>query len=612
MDMNPYEMGSGYQDYVNSWARSRETDSDQRWELGDSFGGGSRVRLLCSYGGKIQHRPHDNQLSYVGGDTRILAVDRNIRFSSMIGKLSSLWKSSISFKYQLPNEDLDALVSVTDDEDMENMMAEYDRLQKMGSKSSRLRLFVFANKPDDSSQKSKPENRFVDALNGGPVSRSETAPQGPWINNMPDFLQGGNGVEDDRNSAQRGCAVHGTNSKEQKAYMGRELRQPEVHSAPNSPMIGHSSIDSNASSPARTNTSGTPPGSDQAEMGRNLGRGFELNSNLPSNSTQADSRPVPEILAGKVVNPTANTNVKEQHPVEFSVVSSSLINEQAPQQPQLQVPIQEFQKLQLRQPQDPIARAVNDNDNLNITGRRISSDPVKAVNLSIPDMTRPNPILNEGHIPQQRQYQQTPSPSEYYMNKQGSHFLPESYWQIHEAHGGQQPKYQPVYFVPEGSPMLQPMTTVRQMGQPAAGGGGGYYNPGQRVTAPVQVYSPDAPPLSNPVTTVRGAAIVQRQVGSDPTEPAQIPPPAPKGLYTPVPSMPVSSDVRAVSKPTAPVPLVHKKPYSYRNVGPYEASSRQVYCAQAPPVLNPQYQLRAVGNVNPVDFRDASSPSEKY
>ncbi|KAM1043753.1 hypothetical protein PS2_034708 [Malus domestica] len=37
-----------------------------------------RVRFMCSFGGKILPRPHDNQLRYVGGDTRIVVVHRTV------------------------------------------------------------------------------------------------------------------------------------------------------------------------------------------------------------------------------------------------------------------------------------------------------------------------------------------------------------------------------------------------------------------------------------------------------------------------------------------------------------------------------------------------------
>ncbi|KAM2057897.1 hypothetical protein FF1_030365 [Malus domestica] len=45
---------------------------------------------MCNYGGKIQPRTHNHQFAYVGGDTKILIVDRNIKLSAIIFKLSSI------------------------------------------------------------------------------------------------------------------------------------------------------------------------------------------------------------------------------------------------------------------------------------------------------------------------------------------------------------------------------------------------------------------------------------------------------------------------------------------------------------------------------------------
>ncbi|CAN4083105.1 unnamed protein product [Withania somnifera] len=104
-----------------------------------------KVKLMSSYGGKIQLRPHDHQLTYVGGDTKILTVDRKVKFSEVAAKLNALCNcnTDICIKYQLPGEDLDALVSLVDDDDVEQMMVEYDRMQKVSTKPARLRLFLF-------------------------------------------------------------------------------------------------------------------------------------------------------------------------------------------------------------------------------------------------------------------------------------------------------------------------------------------------------------------------------------------------------------------------------------------------------------------------------------
>ncbi|KAD0585586.1 hypothetical protein R6Q59_033689 [Mikania micrantha] len=104
-----------------------------------------KVKLMCSYGGKIHHRPHDRKLSYVGGDTKILTVDRSINFSNLISKLNALCdcNSEIRLKYKLPGQDLDALISVFDDDDVDNMLYEYDILRRISTVPIRLRLFVF-------------------------------------------------------------------------------------------------------------------------------------------------------------------------------------------------------------------------------------------------------------------------------------------------------------------------------------------------------------------------------------------------------------------------------------------------------------------------------------
>ncbi|MBA0775728.1 hypothetical protein Gotri_010843, partial [Gossypium trilobum] len=147
---------SSYPESGESSPISREIDSEnQSWDDPPSTNatannnGNYRVKFLCSYGGKIQPRSHDNQLAYVGGDTKILAVDRNIKFSTMIAKLSSLCggDSEVCFKYQLPGEDLDALITVTNDEDLDHMMLEYDRLHRGSAKPARLRLFFFPLSP---------------------------------------------------------------------------------------------------------------------------------------------------------------------------------------------------------------------------------------------------------------------------------------------------------------------------------------------------------------------------------------------------------------------------------------------------------------------------------
>nr|XP_043606254.1 uncharacterized protein LOC122578371 [Erigeron canadensis] len=89
------------------------------------------VKFLCSYGGKILPRYPDGKLRYYGGETRVLAVDRFISFSELSVKLEELCGTPVALlRCQLPSEDLDALVSITSDEDLVNLIEEYERTQQ--------------------------------------------------------------------------------------------------------------------------------------------------------------------------------------------------------------------------------------------------------------------------------------------------------------------------------------------------------------------------------------------------------------------------------------------------------------------------------------------------
>ncbi|CAL5434239.1 unnamed protein product [Camellia sinensis] len=196
--MENYSYASSYPDSGDASPPSRDIDFDttQPWEDQPPPAAGTYIaKFMCSFGGKIHPRPHDNQLSYIGGDTKILAVDCNIKFSGLIAKLSALCDGDVCLKYQLPGVDLDALISVTDDDDLEHMMHEYDRLYKASPKPARLRLFLFpANLPvvaAPSEEKTDREN-FVDALNSRPIQSSPPPPAeaATTTTNKMDFLFG--------------------------------------------------------------------------------------------------------------------------------------------------------------------------------------------------------------------------------------------------------------------------------------------------------------------------------------------------------------------------------------------------------------------------------------
>ncbi|XP_068668708.1 RAF-like serine/threonine-protein kinase PRAF [Aristolochia californica] len=192
---HPVEQDSGATDSVNSTPRSGHL---HKW----NEEGHPLIRFMCSFGGRIVPRPHDNQLRYVGGDTRIVAVHGTTTFASLLSKLSKLSGSTdFTIKYQLPNEDLDALISVTTDEDLENMLEEYDRLAHSGggnSKTARLRLFLFTQSCSRTSSITSlidggggTKQWLLDALNGGSASlergRSEVS---SIISEVPDYLFG--------------------------------------------------------------------------------------------------------------------------------------------------------------------------------------------------------------------------------------------------------------------------------------------------------------------------------------------------------------------------------------------------------------------------------------
>ncbi|KAI3726446.1 hypothetical protein L1987_66243 [Smallanthus sonchifolius] len=130
-----------------------------------------KIRLMCSYGGHIVPRPQTKSLCYAGGETRIVAVDRRTTastISSLTHHLSRTLYGNRPFmlKYQLPNEDLDSLVSITTDEDLQNMLEEHDRIASSPT-PSRIRLFLFPTRPESVGSlllDPKSESWFSDAL----------------------------------------------------------------------------------------------------------------------------------------------------------------------------------------------------------------------------------------------------------------------------------------------------------------------------------------------------------------------------------------------------------------------------------------------------------------
>uniref|UniRef100_A0A7N0UA02 PB1 domain-containing protein n=1 Tax=Kalanchoe fedtschenkoi TaxID=63787 RepID=A0A7N0UA02_KALFE len=145
-----------------------------------------KIKLRCSHGGKIMVRPPDGHLKYIGGETRVVAVPRDVTFPELMKKLSDLveGENEMVLKYQLVPEELDTLVSVRTDVDLKHMLEEYDR-QEHQAGTPKMRAYLFPSKqvvvetgPGLSSHAL--EQRYIDAINGivraTPSPRLRTAP----------------------------------------------------------------------------------------------------------------------------------------------------------------------------------------------------------------------------------------------------------------------------------------------------------------------------------------------------------------------------------------------------------------------------------------------------
>ncbi|XP_038981610.1 uncharacterized protein LOC103723481 isoform X2 [Phoenix dactylifera] len=141
-----------------------------------------KMKFLCSFGGKILPRPSDGKLRYVGGDTHIIRISRDISWQELMQKTMAIYNQPHTIKYQLPGEDLDALVSVSCDEDLQNMMEECSILDG-GERSQKPRMFLFSSVDFDDthfsvgSMEGDSEIQYVFAVNGMDVGAGK-APSG--------------------------------------------------------------------------------------------------------------------------------------------------------------------------------------------------------------------------------------------------------------------------------------------------------------------------------------------------------------------------------------------------------------------------------------------------
>ncbi|KAK9152495.1 hypothetical protein Syun_010804 [Stephania yunnanensis] len=131
----------------------------------------NKVKFLCSFGGKILPRPSDGKLRYVGGETRIIRISKDISWQELVQKTVSLYNQTHTIKYQLPGEELDALVSVSCDEDLQNMLEECSVIDQRGQSRKPRMFLVSANDFDDphfglGSTEGSSETQYLVAING--------------------------------------------------------------------------------------------------------------------------------------------------------------------------------------------------------------------------------------------------------------------------------------------------------------------------------------------------------------------------------------------------------------------------------------------------------------
>ncbi|KAL2473960.1 Protein kinase superfamily protein with octicosapeptide/Phox/Bem1p domain [Forsythia ovata] len=172
------------------------------------------LKLLCSFGGKILPRPSDGKLRYVGGETRIFRISKDISWEDLVQKTWIIYNQPHTIKYQLPDEDLDSLVSVSCDEDLQNMMEECNVLKDGGAQ--KLRMFLISNDDLNDSQlgfenpEGDSEIQYVVAVNGMDFGsrRNSIAMENSSGNNLEELL--GLRVERETGQIAVGLAVAGS------------------------------------------------------------------------------------------------------------------------------------------------------------------------------------------------------------------------------------------------------------------------------------------------------------------------------------------------------------------------------------------------------------------
>ncbi|KAF6135120.1 hypothetical protein GIB67_040431 [Kingdonia uniflora] len=191
----------GYYESMRSIPRSLSRNGSSQGIHGYASSGASdslsaKIKFLCSFGGKILPRPSDGKLRYVGGETRIVRISKDVSWQGLVEKTMSLYNEAHTIKYQLPGEELDALVSVSCDEDLQNMLEECNVIED-GSRFQKPRMFLISISDFDDphfglgSMEGDSELQYVVAVNGmdlGPRKNSSEQLASTSANNLDQLL----------------------------------------------------------------------------------------------------------------------------------------------------------------------------------------------------------------------------------------------------------------------------------------------------------------------------------------------------------------------------------------------------------------------------------------
>ncbi|GAV63268.1 PB1 domain-containing protein [Cephalotus follicularis] len=197
-----------------------------------------RVKFMCSHGGKILPRPADGHLKYVGGETRVVAVRRDINFSELMKKLSTIFHGDVVLKYQILPEDLDALVSVKNDEDVKHMIEEHDRHESEGTPKLRAFLFTANSAVIENHMASVDhhavEQRYIDAINGITRTPTSSGKVTPINANRPSFSINSSACTSPKSTSPDGHTVSHMlpESLLMNGYQNVRFQMHKVHSSP--------------------------------------------------------------------------------------------------------------------------------------------------------------------------------------------------------------------------------------------------------------------------------------------------------------------------------------------------------------------------------------------